>query len=123
VVGGGSVTYFWLDNWVGGAPLRVQFPRLFDLAENKGVTVREMERRGWVDGGGVWEWRRRLLAWEEETVTECSSLLCNIVLHYIIFDRWWWILDPINGYFVKGTYQYLTMSVTSLERGFLMQHG
>jgi len=117
------VTYFWLDNWVGGAPLRVQFPRLFDLAENKGVTVREMERRGWVDGGGVWEWRRRLLAWEEETVTECSSLLCNIVLHYIIFDRWWWILDPINGYFVKGTYQYLTMSVTSLERGFLMQHG
>ena len=29
VVGGGSSTYFWLDNWVGGAPLRVQFPRLF----------------------------------------------------------------------------------------------
>jgi len=53
VVGGGSNTYFWLDNWVGGAPLQVQFPRLFDLAENKGVTVQEMERRGWVDGGGA----------------------------------------------------------------------
>ena len=46
IVGGGSSTYLWLDNWVGGAPLHVQFPRLFDLA------VREMEGRGWaVDGG------------------------------------------------------------------------
>jgi len=47
---------------VGGAPLRVQFPRLFDLAENKEVTVREMEGRGWAVGGGAWEWRRRLWA-------------------------------------------------------------
>jgi len=30
---------------VGGAPLSVRFPRLFDLAKNKGVTVREMARR------------------------------------------------------------------------------
>ena len=26
------------------------FPRLYDLAENKGVMVREMARRGWVVG-------------------------------------------------------------------------
>jgi len=26
-------------------------------------------------------------------------------------------LDPINGYSVKGTYQYLTLSDTSVERG------
>jgi len=31
------------------------------MAENKGVTGREMEKRGWVDEGGVLEWRRRLL--------------------------------------------------------------
>lgn len=48
VVGDGcSIFFFWSDNWVGGAPLRVQFPRLFDLAENKWVTVRDMERSGW----------------------------------------------------------------------------
>jgi hypothetical protein len=39
---------------VGGAPLRVCFPPLFDLAENKRVTVREMTRRGWEDGGDAW---------------------------------------------------------------------
>jgi len=26
VVGGGKSTYFWLDNWVGGKPLKLQFP-------------------------------------------------------------------------------------------------
>ena len=26
VVGGGSNTFFWKDNWVGGVPLRVRFP-------------------------------------------------------------------------------------------------
>ena len=108
VVGGGSSTYFWLDHLVVGAPLRVLFPRLFDLAVNKGVTVQDMDRRGWENGGGAWEWRRRLLAWEEETVTKCSLLLHDIVLQDNIADRWRWILDPINNYSVKATYHYLT---------------
>ena len=93
----------------------MQFPRLFDLAVNKGVTVREMERSGWGVGGGAWEWRRRLLAWEEDFVMECSSLLCNVVFKVASLDRWRCILDPFNGYTVKGTYQYLTMPDTSME--------
>jgi len=48
---------------------------------------------------------------------ECSSLLCNVVLQDASLDRWWWILDPFNGYTVKGAYQYLTMHNTSLETG------
>ena len=80
VVGGGGSTFFGLDNWVGGVPLRVRFPRLFDLEIDKLVTVQEMERRGWGLSGDAWVWRRRLLAWEEETVSECAPLLCNVVL-------------------------------------------
>lgn len=80
VVGGGDRTFFWTDNWVGGVPLKVQFPRLFDLAVEKWVTVKEMEGRGWMDGGGAWEWSKRLLAWEEESVTNLSFLLHDIVL-------------------------------------------
>jgi len=98
-------------------PLRVQFPRLFDLAVDKWVTVRQMERRGWVDGGGAWEWRRRLLAWEEESVTQCPSLLHDVVLQDHILDRWRWLLDPIHGYSVKGTYSYLTAPSFTPERG------
>jgi hypothetical protein len=117
VVGGGVDPYFWLVNLVEGVPLRVQFPRLFDLAENKEVSVRDMATRGWGVGGGGWVWRRRLLASEEDSVMECLSLLSNVVLHDSIFDRWRWILDPISGYSVKGTYQYLTLTDTALETG------
>ena len=107
-------TYFWLDKLVGGAPSRVQFPRLFNLTQDKGATVREMEEKGWAIGGGVWVWRRRLLAWEEEFVTECAALLFDIILQDTTIDRWRWILDPSQGYSVRGTYQYLTSS-NSLE--------
>jgi len=120
VVGGGGTIFFWSDNLVGGVPLRVQFPRLFDLAVDKWVTVQQMECRGWTDGGGAWEWRRRLLAWEEETLSECAFLLHNVVLQDHILDRWRWMLDPINGYSVKGTYTYPTMPNVPSERGRLV---
>ena len=117
VFGGRGSTFFWIDDWLGGVPFWVQLSRLFDLAINKWATVHGMEHRGWVDGGGAWEWRRRLLAWEEETVSECASLLHNVVLQDHILDRWRWILDPINGYSIKETYTYLTTAGGHSERG------
>lgn len=76
-----------------------------------------MERRGWGDGGGSWMWRRRLLVWEEELVSECASFLHNVVLHDNILDMWRWILDHIHGYSVKGTYTYLSPANGSYDPG------
>jgi hypothetical protein len=67
-----------------------------------------MARLGWEEGGNAWGWRRRLLAWEEESVRECSLLLSNVILQENIQDHWRWLLDPIHGYSVSGTYRYLT---------------
>ncbi|PWA66448.1 hypothetical protein CTI12_AA323810 [Artemisia annua] len=39
-VGNGESTRFWLDNWVGGGPLNVSFPRLFCIEVNKNYLVR-----------------------------------------------------------------------------------
>lgn len=100
---------------MGGAPLRVQFPRLFELATNKEVTVREMEGRGWAVAGGAWEWRRRLLAWEEDSMSECASLLADVILQDTILDRWRCVHEPIIGYTVRGTYKLLTSSVPTAE--------
>jgi len=50
-VGDGEDTYFRLDLWVGGAPLCVQFGRLFDLAANKSISVADMCSLGWEDRG------------------------------------------------------------------------
>jgi hypothetical protein len=41
-------------------------------------------------GGWMWclgMWRKRLLAWEEETVTKCSTVMHNIILQEHIRDR------------------------------------
>jgi hypothetical protein len=83
VVGDGRDTLFWYDNWVGDIRLRLKYPQLFDLVVDKESKVGDMGRLGWDGEGRAWVWRRRLFAWEEESVRECSSLLCNIVLQDI----------------------------------------
>lgn len=102
---------------MGGVHLRVRFPRLFDLAVDRWVTVEDMARHGWEDGRSTWVWRRRLFAWEEECISECSVLLCDMVLQDPIPDRWRWLLDPVCGYSVKGTYSFLTTAVEPTTRG------
>jgi hypothetical protein len=62
-------------------------------------------------------WRRRLLVWEEDGVRECVTLLNNIVLQENIQDQWRWLLDPIHGYTVKGTYCFLTNSAVQVSTG------
>jgi len=52
VVRDGRDTLFWYDRSIGDLPLRLKFPRLFDLAVEKECSVGEMEGRGWgIDGG------------------------------------------------------------------------
>lgn len=41
----------------------------------------------------------------------------NIVLQDHIVDRWRWLIDPINDYYVRGTYHFLTMAKPSVDRG------
>jgi len=108
MVGNGSKTFFWTDNWLGGAPLCLQFSPLYELLVNKECSVEEMERVGWEEGGNGWMWRHQLFAWEEESVRECASLLNNVILQENVQDHWRWLLDPIHGYSVCGTYRYLT---------------
>jgi len=47
VVGNGRNTLFWYDRWIGDIPLRLKFPRLFDLVMERECLVRNMESRGW----------------------------------------------------------------------------
>ena len=72
---------------------------------------------GWEDGGEAWGWRRRLFAWEEDSVRECSSLLSNVVLQDHIQDNWRWLLDPVHGYSVCGAYRFLTSDAEPVVDG------
>jgi hypothetical protein len=119
MVGDGRKTFFWTDNWLGGVPLNIQFSRLYELSVHKDVLVEEMARLGWEVGGSGWVWRRRLMAWEEDSVRECASLLNNVVLQENNPNQWRWLLDPIHGYTVSGTYRFLTTIVDHAVAGVL----
>ena len=102
VVGDGRTTLFWYETWIGDTPLRLRFPQLFELAVENECKVEEMRRLGWDGNGRAWVWRRRLFAWEEESVRECAALLSNIVVQDTVHDSWRWMLDPAQGYSVKA---------------------
>jgi len=108
VVGNGKNIFFWTDNCLGGVPLKLQFSRLYELSVHKECSVEDMARLRWEEGGNAWGWRRRLMAWEEVSVREFSVLLTNVILQENIQDHWRWLLDPIHGYLVHGTYRFLT---------------
>lgn len=83
VVGGGSDTYFWTDNWMGGVPLRIRFPCLFKLAENTGQRLRTWRgaggRLGVMRGAGVRAFmlgRRRAL---KNVLFYCMMLFCRLL--------------------------------------------
>lgn len=46
-VGAGSSALFWSDPWLDDSSFDVTFSRIFDLAENKLVTVADMYKLGW----------------------------------------------------------------------------
>jgi len=56
-----------------GYVLRDRYIRLFELVDNKMMSVAEVNLLGW-GRGETWKWRRRLLAWEEELMG--SVVLC-----------------------------------------------
>ena len=53
-VGDGEATLFWHDRWCGDVALRERFSRLFNLALNKSITVKDMFLHGWGEGEGGW---------------------------------------------------------------------
>ena len=67
-VGDGAETLLWSHRWIGGSPLSVWFHRLFELAENKTITVANLFSMGLARDGEGWSWRRRLWAWESVTI-------------------------------------------------------
>jgi hypothetical protein len=47
----GRKTLFWEDRWVINIPLATQFPRLYNLAFRKNLTVYIVKQEGWGGGG------------------------------------------------------------------------
>jgi len=118
-VGDGTDTLFWSHRWLGDAPFSERFRRLFDLAENKTISVANMFSLGLEQGGNGWSWRRRLWAWEENLLEEFRALLLDVSLLPNVSDKWAWLPDPVGGYAVRGAYDLLTECDNPLTDGAL----
>ena len=57
------------------------------------------------------------MAWKGESVRESSALLNTVILQDNIQDSWRWLLDPMHGYSVRGTYRFLTSADESVISG------
>jgi hypothetical protein len=102
-LGNGASISFWFDSWVGDAPLKYQFPRLFAISSQKEEKVASV----WNPVGGVerWNlrWRRRFFVWEEELVEEFKNLISNILVTNVE-DRWCWRPENDVVFTVKSAY-------------------
>ncbi|GAU25276.1 hypothetical protein TSUD_17890 [Trifolium subterraneum] len=55
-VGNGLLTSFWFEPWSGGTPLRVQYPRLFQVSHQQDSKVGEMGN--WIyNDQDLWVWK------------------------------------------------------------------
>ena len=101
--GDGNDTFFWLDRWVGGIPLKKLFPDLFDLEVNKNCTIASrFSHRN--DDGATWNW-----PWTNVTFTgrlssqihELEDILKQVEL-VPSDDGWRWEGDPNGEFTVKS---------------------
>jgi hypothetical protein len=78
-VGNGVTTLFCSSIWIGNVPLKVMFPRLYSLSNQKESMVADLlEIQGDLK---IWsfDWRRNLFQWELELVSSLTNLLESVM--------------------------------------------
>ncbi|CAL5342156.1 unnamed protein product [Camellia sinensis] len=97
----GKDFFFWEDKWLNNICLKVEFPRLYRLSEEKGCTILQMNH----SRGSTLEWKflfsRSLYAWEEEEVVRLQGVLRDThVLTDQAEDSCLWMANPSGSYSV-----------------------
>ncbi|XP_057440409.1 uncharacterized mitochondrial protein AtMg00310-like [Lotus japonicus] len=78
-LGSGKHIRFWLDPWEESVPLRIMFPRLFAIASNRNVVIRDIG--SFIGRKWLWavEFKRPCFGWELEEKTRLFQFI-NVVL-------------------------------------------
>ncbi|XP_039017176.1 uncharacterized protein LOC120148050 [Hibiscus syriacus] len=112
--GNGEAMEFWNDVWLGDVPLKILFPRLYVLSNNKAGKVMEFM----VNNTSGWVWdiqmRRYLADWEIEQWLQLIIMLNNTSLFPAEDDCWIWLRNDegifttkscINSFFDQGGFE------------------
>jgi len=89
-VGNECDTSFWNDLWLGNSRLAEQFPRLFNLSQDKASSIANMGI--WDSLNWIWnfKWRRSLRLREINLFNSLLGLLSKVVLSKETNDRLIW---------------------------------
>jgi hypothetical protein len=113
-VGNGASTFFWTSNWVNGAPLASQFPRLYSLSNHKESKIEEFFVREGDGNRWCFSWRRALFQWELDLLDRLVEVLEPVILT-LVDDVWRWVPDPDGLFSVSSTYKYLANELRIMD--------
>lgn len=96
---------FWEEHWSLNCSLRSEFPRLFELSEDKESSLQQMIDRKISSDGWSSQFRRGLRAWEEDEVGRLRAYLST---HEPVLsdkvDSWVWKASASGMFSVKSLY-------------------
>ncbi|XP_028110486.1 uncharacterized protein LOC114308998 [Camellia sinensis] len=75
LIGNGDRVSFWRDPWLGSTNFLSQFPRLFQLVEDKELSLSLPIARRSNQAGWAFNFRRALWAWEEDELVRLTTVL------------------------------------------------
>ncbi|KAK1292928.1 hypothetical protein QJS10_CPB17g01321 [Acorus calamus] len=105
-VANGESTAFWLDAWVDGSPLQLSFDRLFDVARDRDIRVRDC----WVTdlGGGHWliPFGRQLAGTECDDAERLALILQGKRLADFLADSPAWLPSGDGSFSVHWCYRW-----------------
>ncbi|XP_076931545.1 uncharacterized protein LOC143596728 [Bidens hawaiensis] len=102
VIGSGSDSMFWIDNWIGESPLNDQFPLLFKLKHMKGCKVGDKLVIYERELCGVWSWYRQLVSTDEINEFRQLLILCSGATVGDGIDRLIWALDGSGDFSINS---------------------
>ncbi|XP_022041335.1 uncharacterized protein LOC110943913 [Helianthus annuus] len=101
-VGMGDKTLFWVDIWLGDAPLKDQFPCLYQLSTHKKAKVQEMYKIA--NGGILWDWLWIRVPYSSDSEKQEMDSLKDRLQEIIIEnkgDMWVWRYNEDEEFSVK----------------------
>ena len=102
IVGNGTNTYFWHEIWLGEAPLKTRFPRLFSITKQPNSSIAALGH--WDGPKWMWDflWTREFRPQDRCEWVQLNADLNNIVLSTRSEDSYAWSLTKSGNFTVNS---------------------